>query len=593
MLPHPCRGLRLYHILCLCAAVLCGVRADFSLTILHTNDVHSRIEETDKNSAPCSQVLQNEGKCFGGAARIRTMVKRKRAEHNNTILLDAGDQFQGTLWFYQFGGIVSAQFMNLIGYNAMAVGNHEFDKGVMGLAPFAMNLTFPLLSSNMILDKTPELQKFIKKSAVVIVGGQRIGVVGYTTLETAYISNPGTVKFSDELVAVQREIDALVAIGVNKIIALGHSGYAIDLDLAHRLTDVDIIVGGHTNTFLYNGTSPSTEKIEGMYPTVVESISGGRVLVIQDYAYGKYLGELNVVFDDAGRVKSWTGNPILLDNSVPKDNETAALVDSYLPQIDQIKKNVVGQTYVSLLADRIVCRTTECNLGNLVTDAIVYHNLRKTNTSWSDAGMAVVNAGSFRASINIGNITTENVIFVQPFRNEVDIIEILGQTLVDMFEFCAEKWTKRADDAFGGFLQVSGIQVTYDLSRPVGQRVHEVLVVCTECTIPKLEPLEVNKKYKLLTSSYIINGGDGYSMLPGKILNRIPIGDLDTDIFLDYVQKFSPITIGLQGRIRHLADVIDETYCPSSHNGVSVPMYSLSLTVTAFLTSLLYSMLVC
>ncbi|XP_059153695.1 snake venom 5'-nucleotidase-like [Physella acuta] len=154
-----------------------------------------------------------------------------------------------------------------------------------------------------------------------------------------------------------------------------------------------------------NSTSPSTEKIEGKYPTVVESTKGGGVLVVQDYAYGKYLGELNVVFDDAGQVKSWTGNPILLDNSVQKDNETAALVDSYLPQIDQIKNNVIGETYVSLLADRIVCRTRECNLGNLLTDAIVYHNLRKSNTSWSDAGMAVVNAGSFRSSINMAHQT--------------------------------------------------------------------------------------------------------------------------------------------------------------------------------------------
>ncbi|BFZ25409.1 hypothetical protein BsWGS_28448 [Bradybaena similaris] len=545
---------RLCLLLSLLTFTLAYVAADFELTILHTNDVHARIEETDKNSGPCTADLLTQKQCFGGAARIRTMVRHKRQQFpNQTVLLDAGDQFQGTLWFYVFGGLVSAQFMNLIGYEAMAIGNHEFDSGVAGLAPFAHNLTFPLLASNINVSRAPALEGVVRKSTILQVGGQLIGVVGYTTTETPYVSSPGNVTFVDELAAVQGEIDKLVAQGLQIIIALGHSGFAIDRDLAAHLKNVDIVVGGHTNTFLYNGTAPSSEVASDLYPTVVENVHDRRpVLVVQDYAYGKYLGELHVTFNNQGDVIRWSGNPILLDGSVAKDNETEELLQRYLPEVEKMKSTVIGQAQVELKADRVLCRTTECNLGNLVADALVHQNLQHaSNDSWADVGIAVVNAGSFRSSINKGPITIEEVVFVQPFRNTVSVMEILGQTLIDMLELGASKWTQNRDEAFGGFLQVSGLQITYDIRRPEGQRVVEVLAVCTRCLVPTLEPLLPLLPYKILASAFIINGGDGYHMLPGKVRAVLDIGYLDTDILLNYIKKFTPIVTGLQGRIRH------------------------------------------
>ncbi|CAG5132255.1 unnamed protein product, partial [Candidula unifasciata] len=437
-----------------------------------------------------------------------------------------------------------------------AIGNHEFDSGVKGLSPFAHSIDFPLLASNINVSNTPDLD-VVKKSTIVKVKGQRIGIVGYTTTETPYISSPETVVFTDELGPVQAEIDKLVAQGIKIIIALGHSGYSMDIELAKRLTDVDIVVGGHTNTFLYSGKDPSDEKAEGKYPTVVNNIHGGRkVLVVQDYAFGKYLGELHVTFDDKGEATAWSGNPILLDKSVAKDNETEELVAKYIPKIEAMKSTIIGEAFVDLLADRVRCRTTECNLGNLVTDAVVHQNLQHTDPeSWTDVGIALVNAGSFRSSLPKGNITIEKVIFVQPFRNTIDVIEIRGQTLLEMLEFAASKWTEVPSDAFGGFLQVSGLQITYDMSRPVGERVVEVLAVCTKCRVPTLEPLQPQKIYKVLTSGYLINGGEGYSMLPGAILSRHATDTLDTDILLKFIKSRTPIIMGLQNRIRHLKDV--------------------------------------
>jgi 2',3'-cyclic-nucleotide 2'-phosphodiesterase (5'-nucleotidase family) len=469
--------------------------------------------------------------------------------------------------------------MNLIEYDAMAIGNHEFDNGVAGLAPFAQNLSFPLLACNINLNNTPTLEDFVNKSMVVTVQGVRIGIVGYTTVKTPFISHPETVTFMDELDPIQAEVDKLVSQGINIIIALGHSGYQVDLNLANRLRDVDIIVGGHTNTFLYTGKEPSNEKAEGLYPTVRETMYGGhKVLVVQDYCFGKYLGELHVTFDDKGHVTSWSGNPILLDKTIEKDQETEDRIAEYLPKLTEMKMNVIGETYVDLLADRIQCRTTECNLGNLITDAIVYENMNQSDPdSWTDVAIAVVNSGSFRSSILKGNITMEKVIFVQPFRNTLEIIEVLGQTLLNVLEFAASKWSDKPSTTFGGFLQVSGLQITYDISRPIGKRVVEVLAVCTKCRVPKLEPLEPKKIYKILISEYISNGGEGYSMLPSAIISRQPVGEVDTEVILKYIETHSPITTGLQSRIRHLKDIKNPNFCGGV--GTTTPSFVTTLVI--------------
>ncbi|BFZ09278.1 hypothetical protein BsWGS_12317 [Bradybaena similaris] len=558
--------------------------AEFNLTILHTNDVHARIEEADIYGGPCTAELSVSGDCYGGASRVRTKVLEKRKQYpNSTLVLDAGDQFQGTVWYYVYGGNVTSEFMNLIGYDAMAIGNHEFDGGVKGLAPFAHSIKFPMLATNVDLSNTPELADVVKNSTVINVNGHEIGIVGYITTATAYISSPETVIIADELVPVQAEIDKLVKEGVKIIVALGHSGYYRDLELAKRLKDVDIVVGGHTNTFLYTGDDPSSEKAEGKYPTVVDNMHevGRKVLVVQDYAFGKYLGELHVTFDDQGEVTAWSGNPILLDKSVEKDKEIEVLVQKYKPGIENMKMTVIGEAYVDLLSDRIRCRTTECNLGNLITDAVVHANVRTSDpNSWSDVGIAIVNAGSFRSSIPKGNITIETVIFVQPFRNTIYVIEIRGQTLLDMLEFAASKWSEVPSSVFGGFLQVSGLQITYDTSRPAGQRVVEVLAVCTKCRVPALEPLQPEKTYKVLTSSYLIKGGEGYSMLPDAILSKEITDTLDTDILLKYIKARTPIVTGLENRIRHLKDI-----SPKLCGGADQALLS---SATKFIVPLMY-----
>src|SRR5690606_25459480 len=227
--------------------------AEYSLTILHTNDFHDRYEPISSSDGPCSAEDNAAGECFGGSARLVSALAEARARSNNTILVDGGDQFQGTLFYTYYKGVMTAEFMNKLGYDAMTVGNHEFDDGPEVLAGFVDAVGFPVLMSNADISMEPKLKDKIQKSTVIERGGEKIGLIGLTPIDTPEIASPGkNVVFTDPVQAVQGEVDKLTAEGVNKIIVLSHSGYLVDQRVAAGTTGVDVSVGGHDNTYLSN-----------------------------------------------------------------------------------------------------------------------------------------------------------------------------------------------------------------------------------------------------------------------------------------------------------------------------------------------------
>jgi len=279
--------------------------ADYALTILHTNDFHARFEPISKYDSGCSAESNAEGKCFGGSARLMSAIEAARGRASNSILVDGGDQFQGTLFYTYYKGALAAEMMNKMGYDGMTVGNHEFDDGPEVLRGFMDAVNFPVLMSNADVTGEELLSDVLQKSTVIERGGEKIGLIGLTPEDTDELSSPGpNVTFSDPVAAVQGEVDLLTAAGINKIIVLSHSGYNTDLAVAEGTTGVDVIVGGHSNTYLSN----VSDRAAGPYPTMV-----GDTAVVQAYAYGKFLGELNVVFDDDGVVASATGELLWLD----------------------------------------------------------------------------------------------------------------------------------------------------------------------------------------------------------------------------------------------------------------------------------------
>uniref|UniRef100_A0A3B5Q3N2 5'-nucleotidase n=1 Tax=Xiphophorus maculatus TaxID=8083 RepID=A0A3B5Q3N2_XIPMA len=495
--------------------------ADWTLVLLHTNDVHARVEETSVHSIKCGR----EEKCYGGVARRATEIRRIRSEEPNVLLLDAGDQFQGTVWFTLYKGAEAAHFMNRLGYDAMVFGNHEFDNGVDGLMkPFLRDINCSILSANIRPDSTlaSTFGAAFQPYKIFEVGGQRVGVVGYTSRETPALSQPGPhLDFLEEVSTLQPIVDKLKTLGVNKIIALGHSGIAVDRLIARKVRGVDVVIGGHTNTFLYTGQPPSLERLEGDYPIMEVSDDGRRVPVVQAYAFGKYLGFLKVTFDDGGNVVRSTGNPILLDNSIKQDAAVLAEVEAWKQNLTSFTAQVVGKTLVFLNASQSACRFHECNLGNLICDAMVDNYTRSFDGQrWSNVSACIMNGGGIRSSIDEriynGSVTLEDLLTVLPFAGTFDRVLLKGSTLRAAFEHGAHRYGSKA----GEFLQVSGLRVVLDVSRPAGRRVRSLSILCTQCRVPRYDPVRDAAVYAVVLPSYLVTGGDGFNVIKNGILEH-------------------------------------------------------------------------
>ncbi|XP_038658725.1 5'-nucleotidase-like [Scyliorhinus canicula] len=529
-------------------SVLC-IRAtlSFELTILHTNDVHARVEETSEDSSKCMS------KCFAGVARRLTKIREIRKQEKNVLLLDAGDQYQGTIWFNYYKGTEAAHFMKKLNYDAMALGNHEFDNGVDGLlGPFLQKVSFPVLSANLKADQqlSQQISGYYHPFKILTVNGQKIGVVGYTTKETPILSSTGPhLIFEDEVEAVQREVDKLTVLGVNKIIALGHAGFEMDKEIAKKVRGVDVVVGGHTNTFLYTGKAPSNNIPVGPYPYMVKSDDGRNVPVVQAYAYGKYLGYLKVTFDENGIVTKAEGNPILLDSSIPQDKVLLADVNNWKKALAKFSKEFIGETLVYLNGTTEECRNRECNMGNLICEAMINKYIRRTDEkSWTQASICLTNGGGIRGPIDElsdnGKIYAENILSVLPFGNTIDLIKVSGSTLRSAFELSV--WTY--GHGKGKFLQVTGVHVKFDLNKEPGHRVVKLDVLCSKCRVPHYKRLKDSKVYKIIVNSYLAGGGDGFTMLKDKNLKH-DTGDTDFTVVSEYIRQMQKVYPAVDGRI--------------------------------------------
>ncbi|CAH2043422.1 unnamed protein product, partial [Iphiclides podalirius] len=479
---------------------------NFELLILHNNDMHARFEQTSQLSGACTTADREAGKCYGGFPRVAYVVKEARraaasGEGPPVLYLNAGDTYTGTAWFTIYKWKVAAEFLNALKPDAVSLGNHEFDNGVSGLTPFIENLTTPVLAANLVLNKVPELagEPNLRKSVVFNVSGVAVGVVGYLTPETKMLAVHNNVEYIDEIVAIKEEVKNLKKEGVNIIIALGHSGYLRDIEIARAVEDIDLLIGGHSNTFLWNGTTPDSDEIQGPYPTYVTQASGKQVPVVQAYAYTKYLGKLHMIFGSNGDLISIDGNPILLDNSIPQDPELLKIVERYRRDVLNITEEVIGNTSVQL--DGLSCQNKECNLGNMIADAMVYRYATDYKGKyWTDAPIATIQGGGIRSSItNLEtptNITKGDLLGVMPFEGILVTVKMSGNILLQMLEYGVSNYDPL--DYPGEFLQVSGIKVMFDLRKPSGSRIIKAEARCAACDIPSFSEIDRKEIYKCL-----------------------------------------------------------------------------------------------
>ncbi|MEI8702698.1 5'-nucleotidase C-terminal domain-containing protein [Mesorhizobium sp. ISC15] len=513
--------------------------ADYTLNILHINDWHSRIESNNKYESTCSAEEETKGECIGGAARLITAIaqERKKLEGQNVLLLSAGDNFQGSLFYITYKGKTEGEFLNQMKFDAMGVGNHEFDDGEAALAPFLDMIQFPVLGANVKANAQSKLGDRVKPSIVIEVGGQKIGIVGAVTNDTPELASPGpNVKIEDDVKSITSEVEKLKGEGVNKIIAVSHIGYKRERDVIAKIPGVDVVVGGHSHSLLSN-TDP---KAEGPYPTMVDNPDGYQVPVVQAASYSKYLGEFKVVFDDNGIVKQASGDPIYLDKSITPDPAVLARIKELGAPIEALKNQEVAETTKAIDGSRENCRTRECEMGNLVSDAVL--------DRVKDQGVEIVisNGGGLRASIDQGTVTMGEVLNVLPFQNTLATFQISGKDLVAGLE----NGLSQIEDGAGRFPQVAGLKYSFDKSAaPNAGRVKSVEVMEGGAWVP----INPDKDYLVATNNYVRQGGDGYKVFADKAKNAYDYGPGLEQVVADYLSAHRPYTPKLDGRITEAA----------------------------------------
>jgi 5'-nucleotidase len=494
---------------------------EFNLRILHTNDHHAHLEPITSKETQ-----------LGGIAQRKTLIDRLKAENpKETLLLDAGDIFQGTLYFNFYLGQADLPFYNQMNYQAGTLGNHEFDRGQTVLADFIKKSQFPLVSANLKIADFSPLKGLVKPWSILSVNGEKIGIFGLTTEDTAKMSSPGEgVTFTNAVEAAKQAVVELKQQGINKIIGLTHIGFESDLNLAKTIDDIDIIIGGHTHTPL--GSMPNATQ---PYPVVETTPNGKTVLVVTDWEWGKYLGDLKVKFNAKGEVISWQGLPHAIDNTIPPDSRFSQQLETLATPLNTLRQTIIGKTNILLEGSRDKVRTQETNLGNLIADAVL-------NQLKSDgAQIAILNSGGIRASIPPGNISVSQVIEVLPFGNTIGRVDLTGAQIKQALEHGVSK----VELGEGQFPQVAGLQFIYDPKAPIGSRVISVSIIEQN---GQSKPLNLNATYRVVTNSFMLNGGDGYEMMKaGK--NSVDTGFLFVDAVIDYIKNQSTINIQSGDRI--------------------------------------------
>ncbi|QYK42625.1 MAG: 5'-nucleotidase C-terminal domain-containing protein [Paracoccaceae bacterium] len=512
-----------------------AAQADYTLHVLHINDLHSRIEQVSAFGSTCGSKDAEENKCFGGVARVATKINELRdalrAEGKNVIVIDAGDQFQGSLMYTTYKGAVEAEMMQKIGFDAMAVGNHEFDDGPEGLAAFLDIVTFPVISGNIDVSQSNVLAGRVQNHVVLDVGGEKIGLISALATDTVDTSSPGpNVIFQDEIDSLKADVDTLTGEGVNKIIAVTHVGYRKDMEIAAKVPGIDAVVGGHSHTYL-SATDP---KRQGPYPTWVDAESGGIVPVVQAGAYSVYVGHLELTFDDAGELVFAGGDTIVLDASVPQDEAIEARIKELAGPIEELKARVVAEASDVLDGERGTCRQQECAMGNIIAEAML------DRVKEQGVQIAIQNGGGIRASIDAGPVTMGEVLTVLPFQNTLSTFQVSGETIVKALE----NGVSTLEDGGGRFPQVAGLKYTFDPAAEKGARVSDVMVN----EGGTWGPIDPAKVYGVVSNDYVRKGGDGYRMFIDAA-NAYDYGPDLADVTAEYMAKSGPVSPALDGRI--------------------------------------------
>ncbi|GAP92775.1 putative 5 -nucleotidase [Rosellinia necatrix] len=496
---------------------------NYNISFYHINDVHAHLDQFAASGTDCTKP---ERGCYGGYARVKTVLAETRPDHPDSLVLNVGDEFQGTLFYTFYGGEKIADTLNQIGFDAMTLGNHEWDGGDDMLGDFLKNLTFPIVSANVVSDNE-KLNSTIKPYHIFEEYG--LAVIGVTTETVPSISSPGKgTTFTDVAAAVQASIDEIRATtDVRRIAAITHIGYEEDKKLARATSGLQLIMGGHSHTLLGD-----MEGAEGPYPTLETNRDGDEVFIVTAYRWGEYLGYIDVTYDADGKILAYHGAPIHLTNTTAQDPELQAQVDAWRVPFEEFASEEIGESNIVL--DQTTCQEQECTLGDLISDAILQYRL----DSGSAASFALVNAGGIRATIDAGTITRGEVLTSFPFSNAVVEVGFTGAELRAVFEGVVSGVNQANGREVTSFAQVSrGVEVEYDPAAAAGARLVRLSVAGEE-----VDPAAA---YTVVTIDFVAGGGDNFF---GPVDGLVVLDTLD-EVLVRYIQANSPIDFELDGRI--------------------------------------------
>ena len=515
---------------------------ELTLTILHTNDVHANFGGITDKGMSCYAALCENGN--GGYVRLDQAVRALRRDTPEALFLEAGDIFQGTLFWTQHKEHMPLALVDRFGYNAMIAGNHEFDDGAETYLQLVNNINTPVLGAN--IHFKPETKHPIKPYIIEERDGRKIGIIGVTTPDIPALSSPGpNVQFSDVKAALQKYVAELEAEGVTMIIALTHIGYEEDKKIAREVGGLDVIVGAHSHSLLTNNPALQ-DRADGPYPTVEKTPRGEPVLVVTAYTACLYLGKLDVGFDGAGIIRSWQGEPVALDDTTLKamnapapDAEMVRIINDFAEPVNKLMSTKIGfieadEAEGLPLEDPVkICRKAECRTGNIVADALRVIPFKETQ-------IALLNGGALRNSLPSGEVTPGHVIGTLPFQNTVVRASMSGALILEALEHGVSNY---GEDE-GRFLQVSGMRYAFDPTRVEGSRITRAEVQGKDEQWVALDP---KTSYVVATQDYMATGGDGFTMLQSLQWEE---GDkLANDVLRLYMEKYSPATTKLEGRI--------------------------------------------
>lgn len=434
-----------------------------TLTIIHTNDTHANVSD--------------DGKSVIGFAKLASYVENLR-KSEDVLLLDAGDMFQGLPFANLEKGNSVIPVVNLVGYDAMVPGNHEFDFGADNLMEIYKKINFPMVSANIYKDGKQIFPSYVVKN----IGDLKVGIFGITTPETSFKTHPNNIKgyeFADMIANASKSVkDLREKEKVDVVIMLAHLGlyegnYTSD-KVAEAVDGIDVIIDGHSHTALPEG------------------LMVGDTLIASANTALKNVGKIEITLDNK-KVADKKASLLAYSDfaSVEPKAEIVEAIANVSTAQDAVLSKIVGKTSAKLNGERAAARTGETNLGQLATNAMI---------ELTGADVAITNGGGIRASIEAGDITMKDLVTVFPFGNTVMVKEIKGSDLAEALAYGTGDYPSEK----GAFPHVAGVTFTLNAGAEPAKRITDIKV--------NGKALDMNKTYSVVTNDFMAAGGDGYEM---------------------------------------------------------------------------------